>query len=223
MTNQRTFNITSNSRSALVNDGEIVGDDWLIDDIRPVSKKRKNPEIEKLMKTALREGPESVKRQKRSDELLSDGENLDPECVVTSDVEDGDDSDLMVVTAEDSDDSNDIGQFFSQADRSSVSTSQSMVGSCRPTRRQKPRQLKLTRLLAKNGEVSSRRRSSMSQSDPHVVPSSVAAPEDSRVLAVSQPAAMKVKVRVKDKLLLIPVPAGFVNEIRIFDHSILSV
>ncbi|XP_064599134.1 tonsoku-like protein [Liolophura sinensis] len=216
MTSQRTSSINSNkasnSRPALVNDDEIVGDDWLIDDVRPLSKKRKNPEIEKLMTTGLREGSECVKRQKRSDEVLSDTENLDPECVEPSDVEDGGDGDLMVVTAEDSNDSNDpdIGQFFSQVVRSVVCRSPSVVGSGRPTRRQKPRQLKLTRLLARNCEVSTSKRGSMSQSEP-TVPSSIPTPADSRLSTVSQPAAMKVKVRVKDKLLLIPVPASDVE------------
>lgn len=182
----------SEQRSALIDAEEFI-DDWLIDDIQQPSKKQRL-DVNGVFSS-------NHARQKRDDPLPRKNSYMSVKRNRNIIIDDDDDLDSNAP-----DNFDEIQEEIVVNDDIDFISQNSPVPSTRPLAKPKPKQLSLINFTIKVTESSA-----VNPSTPNLdVSSLTSTPFVESTATQREPVGpvMRVKVRVKDKLLLIPVPSG---------------
>ena len=210
---QQNTDQSANQGPALVGGAEIMGDDWLIDDM-PSTAKRKLGDVDDVFKgssankrrrsktdddTSERVSVDSVKKKKQRAWIEDDSESL----AVLDDYEAANhDTDLVIQTVDQNllVDDFPVGLIGTPASSNPVAS-----------RKKKSKQLTLTQ-CSSISRLSQRSRPELSlHRDEFAVPSSVVTPT-SAIHSDTVPAVWRFRVKIKDLTLMVPIVKGLVDE-----------
>ncbi|OWF54535.1 tonsoku-like protein [Mizuhopecten yessoensis] len=218
----------SNSTAALISAEEFVDDDWLIDDLQPMKRRRidvgnvfstsgiRNKSSQKEKRNVINSDSESDEETtvENADLLMDTGligsQNTSNDNGVSDNTNlESDTEDIMLLNEEEyvSDDLPPLTLRTSRSSRPNILSQVSIPGLSTPNvtdvrgMTSKPRQMRMTQFAIRQPDSSQSSLPSEPLSQTSGVSSNLAS-----TAAVGQ--VMRVKVRVKDKLLLVPAPNG---------------
>ncbi|XP_033729608.1 tonsoku-like protein, partial [Pecten maximus] len=202
----------SKDSTALISVEEFVDDDWLIDDLQPM--KRRRIDIDKVFSTNGTRNKSSIKEKRNVIDSESEEETrvddtedtgltvtqIMPNVSLDTNMENSNDNDDLILLNEDfSDELPPLTLSTSRVSRTNVLSpmpDQSTEANTRALA-SKPRQMRMTQFAIRHTDSS--------QSS---IPPEVNSQMNGVSLTTTPGQVMRVKVRVKDKLLLVPAPNG---------------
>ncbi|XP_060084011.1 tonsoku-like protein [Ylistrum balloti] len=199
--NHVTKSLNSKDSAALISADEYV-DDWLIDDMRPAVKRRRlNIESSDKNKET------SVERTVKEDTVSLDSQSLANDNVNLESLSDNDD--IMLLNEDDDfcDDLFPLALRISRINRSNVLSDISVPAPCTSSMTDafamtnKPKQMRMTQFAVRQTDT-------IQSSLPPETLSQRSGVNMNQISSSAVGQVMRVKVRVKDKLLLVPAPNG---------------